>query len=78
MKINGRGSSIIFDAGNSDDQSACYELVCVCGHKLSEHASPIFWYYPDPQHHIIFTRQCTHFSKEDSNKFCCDQFQVKE
>jgi hypothetical protein len=75
MEIHNKGAQIVLDV-NTDDQMNAYELMCVCGHKLSEHASPIFWYYPDQLHHTIHTRQCTHWDKNIPNKFCCEQFQL--
>jgi len=68
------GQTIVLDV-NTDDQEKAYELLCVCGHKLSEHACPIFWYYPDALHHTIYTSQCTHLL--DNHKFHCEQFRIE-
>jgi hypothetical protein len=77
MEITNRGQTIILDV-NTDDQQKAYELVCKCGHRLVEHASPIFWYSPDYLHHTIYTSQCTHWKDGVMPmQFCCEQFQLK-
>ena len=75
MEIYNKGKTIILDV-NTNDQMEAYELLCVCGHKLSEHAMPIFWHTPDPLHHTIRTNQCTHLTKDIPPKFHCEQFRI--
>lgn len=76
MDIFDNGKHIVF-AANSDEQLEVYELMCVCGHRLIEHASPIFWHSPDALHHTIYVRQCTHFKKGVFPvESCCEQFQL--
>ena len=79
MEILEKGKTIILDV-NTSDQTDAYELICVCGHRLIEHASPIFWYSPDALHHTIYTRQCTHWKEKEGGglEFHCEQFQIKE
>lgn len=74
MEILQNGSVIILDV-NTDDQENAYKLMCVCGHRLSEHAMPIFWNTPDALHHTIYTNQCT--KEIANNKFHCEQFRIK-
>lgn len=77
MEIINRGKTVILDV-NTDDQKKAYELMCECGHKLSEHAMPIYFHSPDALHHTIYTRQCTHWKEGEAMKFCCEQFEVRE
>lgn len=77
MEILNNGRKIILDV-NTDDQEKAYELMCVCGHKLYLHASPIYWYVPDLLHHTIYTSQCTVLTKDVPPKFHCEQFRIEE
>ncbi len=74
MEILFKGQTVIIE-NNIEDQENSYNLMCICGHKLLEHASSIFWYYPS-YHHTIYTSQCTHLT--DDNKFHCEQFRIQE
>lgn len=76
MNIQMNGSMIVFEPRELDD---VYNLKCVCGHKLSDHACPVFYAMPDPQHNTIYTSQCVVCGLTKDNKdFVCNKFRINK
>jgi hypothetical protein len=75
MEIFNNGASITFEP---DEIEQFHDLLCVCGHTLSRHASFIQWYYPDAYHHTGYQSQCLACGfTEDNKDFVCEKFRME-
>jgi hypothetical protein len=75
MKINHNGKEIELEA--DDDLTAMFELVCICGHKLSDHS----FTHAYGTFRRFITSQCTkcrfHAKDEEHPQgFECEQFRI--
>jgi hypothetical protein len=72
IEMNGK-----FVYAEDSDLGDVLNLVCVCGHTLSEHACPMYYWEGKP---YFITSQCTHLIPNFITaklKFCCEQFRVE-
>lgn len=70
MKIFANGGFIVMDEG--DDHNDAYNLMCVCGHKASEHGMWMSW-----ATHTFFMSQCV-MCPLDAGEFMCPRFRIAE
>ena len=70
LQFQQNGQAIIMEHGEEIHEAL--DLKCSkCGHKLSEHFFKVWWHYPDPHHHTVYTAggmkdvACEKFYRED-------------
>lgn len=67
MKIMDNGATVYWEEGEFDD---ALNLMCVCGHKLSEHGCVPWW-----TEKVIWVSQCT-FCTPWRTDNPCNQFRI--
>lgn len=76
MDIQINGAAIVVGEGEMQE---ALDLLCVCGHKLSQHAYVVSYYFPDQTHHTLYSSQCVIcMSNVETNIFDCPKFRISK